>query len=100
MDIIVENKNIKNAGRKKGSGNCSYYNWNVVMFDKETNTFKEGRFCSIRELNEEWKLALNSDYVKRIMYRYRADMTQRNKENSFLQRWGHIKIDKIHELKV
>ena len=31
------------------------------------------------------------------MTKYRADTTMRNGENSFLNRWGHIKIDKIFE---
>ena len=100
MTSIVENiniHNIKNAGRKKGSGNHSYYKWEVVLFDKETNSFKEGKFCSISDLNKDWELKLNSDYVKRIMTKYRADMNQRNKENSFIARYGHIKIQKIHE---
>ena len=97
MTALVENINIKNGGRKKGSPNRSYYKWDVVIFDKTTNTFKEGKFCSITELNKEWDLKLNSDYVKRIMTKYRADLLQRNKENSFIARYGHIKIEKIHE---
>jgi hypothetical protein len=32
--------------------------------------------------------------VKRIMTGFRADKTERNKENSFYQRWGHIQIHK------
>ena len=28
---------------------------------------------------------------------YRADMSMRNGENSFLKRWGHIHLEKIHE---
>ena len=67
------------------------------MFDKETNQLKEGKFCSIPHLNEEWDLKLNSDYVRRIMTGYRADKTQRWGKNSFLQRYGHIRINKINE---
>ena len=96
MEIIIENKHL-NAGRKKGTLNKKYYKWSVVMFDKKTNSFKEDRFFSIKHLNEEWDLNLNSDYVKRIITRYRTDLNQRNKENSFLQRWGHLKITKIYE---
>ena len=86
-----------NKGRKKGSGNCSYLKWEVIIFDKETSTFKEGKFISINALNAEWNLELNADYVRRIMTKYRADMSGRNKENSFIARYGHIKIKKIHE---
>ena len=31
------------------------------------------------------------------MTHYRADESMRNKENSFLARWGHIKINRINE---
>ena len=109
MNIMIENnihlitdstektgKNL-NKGRKKGSRNCSYYKWEVIIFDKETHTFKEGKFISINALNTEWNLELNADYVRRIMTKYRADMSGRNKENSFIARYGHIKINKIHE---
>lgn len=58
---------------------------------------KVGKFSSIKELNDEWGMKLNSDYVKRIMTRYRADENMRNKENSFLARYGHINIEKICE---
>lgn len=95
MSILVEKNK---AGRKSGGSNLKAYKWSVCIFDKDTNQFKEGKFCSIRHLNDEWNLNLNADYVKRIMTKYRADLTQRNKENSFLQRWGHIKIEKINEL--
>ena len=88
---------INNAGRKKGSGNVSNYKWEVIMFDKTNNSFREGKFTSINQLNDSWGLNLNSDYVKRIMTKYRVDATGRNKENSFIARWGHIKINKICE---
>lgn len=97
MSILIENNNIKKVGRKSGGTNHKAYKWSVCMYDKDTNQIKEGKFYSIRHLNDEWNLNLNSDYVKRIMTRYRADLSQRNKENSFLHRWGHIKINKINE---
>ena len=105
MTSLVENNNANETakkmddlrGRKAGSRNQKTYHWEVCVFDKETNTFKEGKFCSIKELNEKFNLSLNSDYVRRIMTNYRADLTQRNKQNSFIQRWGHIKIKRIHE---
>jgi hypothetical protein len=37
----------------------------------------------------------NGDMVKRIMTGFRADIKERNKENSFYQRWGHIQIYKL-----
>lgn len=94
MDLIKEN----NKGRPKGSGNCSRLKWKVIMYDKNTNVFREGKFCSVNKINEGLGLNLNSDYVKRIMTRDRVDMNKRNGSNSFLERWGHIQISKINEI--
>lgn len=88
---------VNKGGRPKGSGNKKHYNWNVVMFDKNTNTFRKGKYISVNDINKDLGLNLNSDYVRRIMTKYRADLTQKNKENSFLSRWGHISIEKIKE---
>ena len=88
-----------NPGRPKNGTNFKTLKWNVCMYDKETQQLKQAKFSSITELNNVWGLKLNSDYVKRIMTHYRADENMRNKENSFLARWGHIKIEKINELR-
>ena len=84
-------------GRGKGSGTYKVYKWKVVMYDKETNMLKEGKYCSIAHMNKELGLQLNGDLTHRIQTKYRADLTMRNKENSFLKRWGHIHLTKIHE---
>ena len=73
------------------------YHWHIVMFDKNINQMREGKYTTIKKLNEDLGLNLNGDYVRRIMTHYRADETMRNKENSFLARWGHIKINRINE---
>jgi len=106
MSVIVENNNLvenekRGRGRPKGMGNCSYYKWKITIFDKETNSFKEGKYISVGDINKDYSeylgISLNSDYVKRIMTKYRADPDMKKKDNSFLARWGHIKIEKIHE---
>ena len=84
-------------GKAKGVVNNKNLKWKITVFDKDTNTFKEGKFTTISALNESMNLNLNGDYVRRIMTKYRADTTMRNGENSFLNRWGHIKIEKIFE---
>lgn len=84
-------------GRPKGSANVGYYTWDVTIFDKDTNTFKREKCITIKDINEKFGLKLNSDYVKRISTKYRADMSMKNKQNSFLARWGFINIVKIHE---
>lgn len=84
-------------GKIPGSINCKNLKWKITIFDKEKNEFKEGKFTTISKLNEEMGLSLNGDFVKRIMYKYRTDTTMRNGENSFLAKYGHIKLEKIRE---
>ena len=93
MDISTNNY----KGKAKGVKNNKNLKWKITIFDKETNSFKEGKITTISALNEGMGLKLNGDYVKRIMTKYRADPNQRNGINSFLNRWGHIKIEKILE---
>jgi methyl coenzyme M reductase gamma subunit len=98
MDNTVEKPKVV-PGRKKGTTNDKTYKWKVVIFDKDTHSFKEGKYTSVNHINQELKLnkPLNADYVRRIMTKYRADTSMRNKENSFLARYGHIHIEKINE---
>ena len=93
MNEFVEKK----SGRQKGSPNKKNYIWKVTIFDNDTKSFKHGKFTSVNHINQEFNLNLNSDYVRRIMTKYRADTNMRNKENSFLARYGHIQIEKIYE---
>ena len=85
--------------RPTGALNRSKYKWDICMYDTETKQMKQRKFSTIAELNEEWNMKLNSDYVRRIITGYRADASMRNKENSFLARYGHIKITKINEIR-
>ena len=96
MTDVIDGRKL-NKGRPIGGTNLSSYKWEVCMYDKTTNQLKKGKFSTIKELNKEWDLKLNADYVKRIRTHFRADESMRYKENSFIQRWGHIKIEKINE---
>jgi len=84
-------------GRGKGTTNYKKYKWDCCYFDKEKNSLKQGKFSTIKELNTEFNLNLTNDVVWRITTGNRVDTTQRNKDNSFLSRWGHIKLTKISE---
>jgi len=105
MTNLIENsllekvKTKSHAGRPKGRPNDKCYRWKVIIFNNDTKTFKEGKYTSVPDINKQLNLNLNSDYVRRIMTKYRADPTMRNKENSFLARYGHIQIEKICEPK-
>jgi len=99
MNNLVENSILEKSpvGRPKGTQNNKVYKWKVILFNNETKSFKEGKYTSVNHINQELNLNLNSDYVRRIMTKYRADPNMRNKENSFLARYGHIQIQKIYE---
>lgn len=88
---MVEYLEKSNIGRPKGSSNKKM-RWKVIFYNKETNKIEERQYTSVKEMKE---LGINNnDMVKRIMTGFRADKTERNKENSFYQRWGHIQIFK------
>ena len=84
-------------GRAVGRATYKVYKWDVTLFDKETNQFKYGKFCSLAHINREWDLKLTCDLAHRIQTHYRADMTAKRGKNSFLQKYGHIKLQKISE---
>ena len=86
-------------GRKKGTTTYKKYKWSVVMFNKETCEMVSGKFSTVKEINECLCLKLSGDQVYRLMTHARVDEKKRNGENSFLARYGHIKIEKIDELK-
>ena len=94
-----ENENLKtnHKGKQFGAVNCKHLKWKITILDTSTGQTKSGKFTTIAKLNEAMDLNLNGDFVKRSMYNYRTDLTMRNKQNSFLSRYGHIKIEKIFE---
>ena len=93
----ISQKNGNHKGKQFGAVNCKHLKWKISILDKETGQTKSGKFTTIAKLNEAMDLKLNGDFVKRSMYNYRTDMSMRNKQNSFLSRYGHIKIEKIFE---
>jgi hypothetical protein len=69
--------------------------WRVYCYDQEQKRIRTGDFASIGQINREWDMNLTYDIVRRIRTGFRVDEKMRNKENSFLSRWGHIKIEKV-----
>jgi len=84
-------------GRGKGNTNYKKNKWSVIIFDKDTNSFREGKYSTIKDINEGLGLKLTGDIVWRLLTGNKVDTSQRNKSNSFLSRYGHIKIQKINE---
>ena len=73
VSSIQEMPKKETRGRPAGVKNIKNYEWDVTVFDKTTNTFKREKCITIADINEK------------------------NKENSFLARWGFIQIEKIYE---
>lgn len=86
-------------GRGKGTTNYKKNKWEIVFFDKDTNEMKQGKFSTIKEINKGLGLSLTNDLVWRLTTGNRVDTSKRNKDNSFLSRYGHIKLTKINEIK-
>jgi hypothetical protein len=102
VKIIESKKKYYKPNGFKGRGespNYKKYKWEIILFDKNTNTFKNGKFESLKELNEGMNLNITLDISWRLRNMKRVDMNQRNGDNSFLSRWGHIQIKKINEYK-
>ena len=87
----------KNNGRPRGSSTYKKFKWHLNMFDHETRTFREGKFCSISHINREMDLKLTSDIVWRLRTHSRTDLTMKNGAKSFMSKYGHIQLTKINE---
>jgi len=85
--------------RTKGTLNRKYLKWNILIFDKESTSFKGGKYSTIQEANDDLKLSLNNDLVWRIMTKNKVDTEQKHKDNSFLSKYGHIRVEKIKEIR-
>lgn len=81
-------------GRGNGATNWRKYKWEVSL-----NGEHVGKYVSIPDINAHLNLGLNCDKVWRLTTGNRVDTKQRNKENSFLSRYGHIGLTKIDEWK-
>ena len=99
MELNTVTDMRKNNGRPKGSGTYKKYKWHVNVYDHETRTFREGKFCSIPHINKELDLKLTGDIVWRLRTHSRTDMTMKNGVKSFMAKYGHIQLTKIDEIR-
>ena len=92
-------ENNKKAGRPANAATYKLYKWKAIITDKDTNERKEGKFCSIKQLNELWNLNLNNETAYRLTSKKfdKYDKTAKLGERSFLKRWEHLKLEKIKE---
>ena len=69
------------------------------MFDKDTGEFKQGKYSSINEMNNDLGTNISNDLAWRIITKNKVDTTKKFKDNSFLSKYQHIKLEKIDELR-
>jgi hypothetical protein len=84
-------------GRGKGNKTYKLNKWEVIVFDKETNTFKTGKYPTKEKLIEDLGLEISPDQIYRLVSGARVDKEKTKKKSSFLNKWGHIQIKKISE---
>ena len=86
-------------GRGKGAKTYNKLKWEIIMYDKESNRIKTGKFSSKEQMIAEMKLDLSPDHIYRLSSGKKVDETKRLKDSSFLEKYGHIQITKIDESK-
>lgn len=94
---MVLNEEKTKRGRPHGAVTNNVYKWEVTIFDKNKNRFITDKCKSVRDINEKFNLNYSNDLIKRIATHERVDPDMKKKTNSFLARYGHIKITKIDE---
>jgi hypothetical protein len=85
--------------RTKGSINQSKYKWEILMFDKENGSFKQGKYSTITELNKDLELNISNDLAWRLITQHRVDSDKKFKDKSFVSKYQHIKLSKIDEIR-
>jgi len=89
-------KECKKKGRTPGATQWKKYRWDVTIYDINTKQFLQGKFCSVRHMNEVLKMDLSSELVNRISAK-KYDQDRKMKTNSHVDKYGHIQIKKIDE---
>ena len=92
----IDNR-INNPGRQKGSRNYSTYKYFVTIYNKDINQIQSGKYFSLRHINEELNLSLTGEMLHRMHTNYRIDPLMKKGKNSFLAKYGHIKVERINE---
>jgi hypothetical protein len=95
--LIKTDRRLNNPGRQPGSRNYKTYKYLITIYDKETNQLKIGKFFCLRHINEELKLSLSGEMLHRMHTHYRIDQSMTKGKNSFLAKYGHIKVERINE---
>jgi len=96
MENIIDKIDVKQRAKIK------YYRWEIVIFDQEKKQFTQGKYRTMKELNEDLGLKISGDLAWRLTNgvktgkRYDAD--GKAGSWSMKEKYGHIKLTKINEL--
>ena len=83
-------------GRTQGATTFKKLKWEITMFDTVKNQMISGRYTTREQANHDLGLSLSLQTFWRIRH-YVPDQKCRFKENSFIKKYGHIKIKEIDE---
>lgn len=72
------------------------YRWHIIIYYKELNKFKDYKYTTIKEMNDDLGLNLSADLAWRLSSgkKYKDSTGSR----SMNEKYGHIKLTKINEL--
>ena len=85
-------------GRPPGAPNRkTAYKWEVVMFDKDTNQMRGGKYTTIQKLKDNLGVDWSCDMVHKLHTGHKTDPSGRFGKDSFKAKYGHIKLTKINE---
>jgi len=85
------------CGRKLGGKNTKNYKWRISMYNKEENNMKTGRYFCLDDMKEDLGVNWTNDVIRRLHSKTNVDMTAKLGDKSFLNKYGHIHLEKIKE---
>jgi len=88
---------MANPGRKPGGKNTKAYKWRVSVYDKESNSMKTGRYFCLDDMKKDLDVNWTNDIIRRLHSRTGVDETKKLGDNAFLNKYGHIHLEKINE---
>ena len=87
---------VTNRGRPTGSPNRTHYKWLLTVFDKDSNTFRGGKYSTVKEMNEVQGTNWSCDFINRLYTRRGVNPSP---TGTFTKKHGHLKLEKINEIR-
>jgi len=90
-------------GRSVGSKCWRTYKWQITIHDLETGTSQVGKYITLEDFYNKQHIYLTTHTVKKLknirekLGDYSMDDVRNANPFSVLAKYGHLKIEKIHE---